>query len=130
MTKTESTPGEILKEIISLDEGYKNMFQLNEKNHVTLKGSNKDFVIVSVINYDDKFNTISVDYYYINKISPEKIFLFNTDKYDYYLSAAANENEFILSTKGFNIISGETEDNEHSIICRITEQGAVTERTE
>ncbi|MGB4439838.1 MAG: hypothetical protein WBJ13_11600 [Sedimentibacter sp.] len=118
-----------LTEIISLDENYKNMFEFDKYKYVGPIGDSKDFIILSSANYDENFNYISTDFYYINKNQPEKIFLFNSLGYNYELKAAADENEFIVSTDGFNMIKSETDEG-HSIICRITENGAVTEKIE
>lgn len=118
-----------LTEIISLDKSYKNMFEPNKYEYVGTVGVDKDFIIVSVANYDESFNYLSTDLYYINKNKPEKIFLFNSLGYNYELKLAASENEFVLSTNGFNSYKGE-QNEAHSIICKITEDGVTTEKTE
>jgi len=118
-----------LTEIISLDESYRNMFEFDKYKYVDRIGVNKDFVIVSSSNYNDKFNYLSADLYYVNKNKPGKIFLFNSLGYDYELRLTATENEFILSTNGYNRYTGE-QNEEHSIICKITEDGVITEKTE
>jgi hypothetical protein len=117
-----------LTEIISLDENYENMFVLNEHIYVGHIGKNEDFIIVTSTNYDENFNYLSTDYFYINKNNPEKLFLFNDDKYyEYELKAADNENEFILSTDGSNHLSNE-KNEAHNIICKTTENGIITEK--
>lgn len=119
---------ETLEEVISLDESYKNMFQLNKSEEVYIHGINKDYAVVSVDTLDENMITKSKDYYYINRSNPKKIYLFTTDKYYYYLKVTANENEFILATDGLNNTG--KYDEPHSIICKITEQGAVIEKIE
>lgn len=118
-----------LTEIVSLDEAYKNMFMFDKYKYVAPVGISKDFLIVSSANYDEKLNYVSTDYFYVNKNKPEKIFLFNSDGYRYDLKLAANENEFILSTEGYNYITGEQVEG-HSMICKIAESGVVTEKAE
>ncbi|MPM53850.1 hypothetical protein SDC9_100620 [bioreactor metagenome] len=118
-----------LTEIISLDENYNNMFELDKYKYVGPVGVDKDFIIVSSANYDENFNYLSTDSYYINKNKPEKIFLFNSLGYNYELKLTVSENEFILSTNGFNSYKGEQNEG-HNIICKITEDGVVTEKTE
>jgi hypothetical protein len=78
----------------------------------------EDFLIVTLSNYDGNSNHISTDYYYINKHNTSKVLLFSSEKYSYGLRVISSENEFILSS---------SEDADQSIVCRITEQGAVTE---
>ena len=118
-----------LTEIISLDENYNNMFELDKNKYVGTVGVDKDFIIVSSANYDESFNYLSTDLYYINKNKPEKIFLFNSLGYNYELKLTASENEFILSTNGSNSYTGE-QNEDHTIICKITEDGVTTEKTE
>jgi len=118
-----------LTEISLLDEAYKNMFIFNKNTYVGLADKAKDFIIVSSANYDENQNYISTDYYYINKNNPEKLFLFNFDSYNYYLKIVANENEFIMSTNGYNYTTGENEKG-HVIIFKITESGVEAKKIE
>ena len=118
-----------LTEIILLDEAYKNMFIFNKNTYVGLADKAKDFIIVSSANYDENQNHISTDYYYINKNNPEKIFLFNSGSYNYDLKTVANENEFVMSTNGYNYTTGENE-NGHVIIFKITESGVEAKKIE
>lgn len=120
---------EYLTEIISLDENYKDMFIFDKDKHIELVSSGKDFVIVSIANYDENQNNISTDYYYINKNNPEKIFLFSSEGYNYDLNIVANENEFIMATNGFNYTTGKSE-NAHAIIFKITESGVLNTKVE
>lgn len=117
-------PNDYLTQIISLDENYKNMFEFEKYKYLGPNGISKDFIIVSSANYDEssKENQVTSDYYYINKNNPEKLLLFSSGSYNYNLKLAANENEFILQTDGFNYITGE-KNYEHSMICKITEKG-------
>lgn len=124
----EANHYETLEEVISLDEGYKNMFKLNKGEEVYMQGINKDYAVVSLDTLDENMITKSQEYYYINKKNPKKIFLFTTDKYYYCVKVTANENEFILATDGLNWTG--MYDEPHSIICIITEQGAVTVKIE
>ncbi len=120
---------EYLTEIISLDEIYKNMFLFDKNIYVDLADKAKDFIIVSSAIYDENQNYISTDYYYINKNNPEKLFLFSSGSYNYSLKIAANENEFIMSTNGYNYMTGENEKG-HVIIFKITESGVLAKKTE
>ncbi|MGD9567227.1 MAG: hypothetical protein AB7V48_02715 [Sedimentibacter sp.] len=52
-----------------------------ENKYVGLIGKDKDFIIVSSANYDENFHHLSTDFYYINKKSPEKLFLFSSGSY-------------------------------------------------
>lgn len=118
-----------LTEIVSLDENYKNMFELKKSEYVVPVGVDKNFVIISSANYDENFNYISTDFYYINRNKPEKIFLLNSIGLSYELKLTASENEFIFSTNGYNPHTGE-QNREHSVICKVTKDGVVTEKTE
>ena len=118
-----------LTEIISLDEAYKNMFIFDKNTYVGLADKAKDFIIVSSANYDENQNHISTDYYYINKNNPDKVFLFSSGNNNYVLKVAANENEFIMSTDGYNYTTGEN-DGGHVIIFKITESGVESKRLE
>lgn len=113
---------EYLTEIISLDEAYKNMVVFDKNTYVGLADKAKDFIIISSANYDDNQNHISTDYYYVNKNNPKKLFLFSSDSYNYDLKIAANENEFVMSTNGYNYMTGEDEKG-HVIIFKIAESG-------
>ncbi len=115
--------------IISLDENYKDMFIFDKNTYVGLTGKAEDFIIVSSADYDENQNHISTDYYYINKKSPDKLFLFSSGSYNYDLKIAANENEFIMSTKGYNYSTGKNE-GEHAIIFKITEDTVESKRLE
>ncbi len=116
-----------LTEIISLDEDYKDMFIFDKNKYVGTADQAKDFIIVSSANYEDNDIHLSTDYYYISKKNPKKLFLFSSGSYNYDLKVVANENEFILSTSGYNYITGE-QDKKHIIVCKIDENGVVTER--
>lgn len=120
-------PGTVITEIISLDENYKNVFTYEENTYMELECSTVDFAIVAVTKYGDNYEHISTDYYYINKNKPEKIFLFSSDRYDYTVSELKNEYEFTLISSGLNMTTGITEEA-HSIICKITGQGAIIEK--
>lgn len=116
-------PGEVITEIISLEENYENMFKAEENQYLEYECKDDNFVVVAVTKYKDNYEAISTDYYYINKKSPKKIHLFTSDRYDYIVKSKVNENEFILSTDGFNMTTRNTEVR-HNLICKITEQGA------
>lgn len=118
-----------LSEIISLDENYKNIFKFNKNEFVAPASIDKDFVIVSSANYDENFNFLSKDLYYINVNKPKKIFLFNSLGYNYELKIKASENEFILSTNGYNPYKDE-QNQGNSIICKVLENEVVTEKIE
>lgn len=120
-----------LTEIISLDENYKNMFEFEKYKYIGPTGSSKNFIIVSSANYEENSNQnqISTDYYYINKNKPEKLFKFSSDSYIFNLKLAANENEFILQTDGYNYITGDS-DQENAMIFKITENGVETNKVE
>lgn len=116
---------EKLTEIISLDEDYKDMFTFDENKYLAIVGDGKDFIIMSSANYNENQNNISTDYYYINKDNPEKILLFSSVGYNYEFKKAANENEFILSTDGYNYVTGKNNKG-HIIKFNITENGVIT----
>lgn len=119
-------PSDVLTEIISLDENYKNMFEINGKDSSYVMGCNDDFAVLAYIKYEDGIYPSILDYYYINTNSSEKIFMFTTGYY-YDLKEVINENEFILSSNGYNAETG-SDDKPHEIKCKITEQGVVVER--
>lgn len=119
-------PGEVITEIISLEENYKGMFKVEENQYLEYECKDDDFVIVAVTKNKENYEHISTDYYYINKKSPAKIHLLTSDRYDYTVKSKENENEFILSTDGFNMATGNTEVS-HDLICRITENGATVD---
>lgn len=118
-------PAEYLTEIISLDEDYRDMFELEKNKYVGIAGMTEDFVIISSAYYDENYNFINEDYYYINKNKPKKIFLFSSDKcYNYKLKETSNYDEFILSSDGFNHMTGE-QNEAHNIIFKVTEDGQI-----
>ncbi|WP_312699568.1 membrane lipoprotein lipid attachment site-containing protein [Sedimentibacter sp.] len=116
-------PGEVISEIISLEEGYAGMFKVEENQYIEYECWDEDFVVVAVTKYVDSLEDGTTDYYYINRKAPEKIYLFTSDRYDYIVKSKVNEHEFTLSTTGFNMSTGNTEAG-HDMICKITEQGA------
>ena len=116
-------PGEVITEIISLEDSYKNMFKVEENQYLEYDCKDDEFVIVAVTKNKENYEHISTGYYYINKKSPVKIHLLSSDRYDYIVKSKANENEFILSTDGFNMTTRNTEVS-HDLICKITENGA------
>lgn len=120
---------EKLTEIIFLDEDYKDMFIFDENRYLSIVGDSKEFIIVSLANYDDNQNNISTDYYYVNKNNPEKLFLFSSNGYNYEFKSGANENDFILSTDGYNYIKGEN-NKAHIIKLTVIENRVVSERIE
>ena len=119
-------PTEILTEIVSLDEGYKNMFEIMDKADTRLMGYNDNFVIVSnTAEYDENNYAKSFNYYYINKNNPKKEYLLNSEDY-YFLDEVISETEFSLITEGYN----ETTDSYgvlNRIECKITDNGAEIE---
>lgn len=115
-------PSEVLTEIVSLDEGYKNMFEIKDKSETSLQDYNDDFAIVSnTAEYDENNNAISYNYYYINKNNPKKEYLLTSEDY-YVLGDVINETEFSLKTEGYD----ETADSYgvlNIIKCKITDKG-------
>lgn len=120
-------PGEVISEIISLEEGYAGMFKVEENQYIEYECWDEDFVVVAVTEYMDSLEDGTTDYYYINRKAPEKIYLFTSDRYDYIVKSKVNEHEFTLSTTGFNMSTGNTEAG-HDMICKITEQGASVDK--
>ena len=116
-------PSEILTEIVSLDEGFKNMFDVKEKAVLSLRGYNENFAIVSgTAEYDENNYAKSYDYYYINKNNPKKEYLLTSEDY-YILGDVISETEFSLITEGYN----QTTDSYgvvNKIKCKITDKGA------
>ena len=55
--------------------------------------------------------------------------MFNSGSYSYHLNIVANENEFIMSSDGYNFTTGENEKG-HVIIFKITESGVLNTKTE
>lgn len=119
-------PGEVITEIISLEENYKDMFMVEENQYLEYEFIDDDFLVVAATKYKDNYEHVSTDYYYINNKTPEKIYLLTSDRYDYTIKSKENENEFILSTEGFNTSTGNTEVR-HDLICKITEHGATVD---
>jgi len=116
-------PSEILTEIVSLDERYKNMFEIKDKGETRLIGYNDYFAIVSdVAEYDENNYEKSFNYYYINKNNPEKEFLLTSEDY-YFLDNVINDAEFSLKAEGYNEITG-SYGVLNTIKCKITDQGA------
>jgi len=115
-------PSEVLTEIVSLDEGYKNMFEIKDKSETSLQDYNDDFAIVSnIAEYDENNSAISYNYYYINKNNPKKEYLLTSEDY-YVLGDVINETEFSLKTEGYD----ETADSYgvlNIIKCKITDKG-------
>lgn len=125
---TDVGSGDILTEIVSLEEDYAGMFEVAENQYVSLGCMDEDFAVVVVSKREGDFEpTTSADYYYINRRIPEKIHLFTSESYNYTVKSKVNEHEFILSTTGFNMSTGNTEAG-HDMICKITEQGASVDK--
>ncbi len=122
----ERAPSDVLTEIISLDENYKDMFVINDKDSPYVKGYTDDFAILAYIKYEDGIYPSTLDYYYINTNNPEKTFMFTTGYY-YDLKEAINENEFILSSNGYNVETG-YDDKPHEIKCIIENQSVIVEQ--
>ncbi len=115
-------PSEILTEIVSLDEGFKNMFEIKDKAKTSLMGYNDDFAIVSnIAEYDENNYAKSFNYYYINKNNPKKEYLLTAEDY-YVLDDVINDKEFSLKSEGYNEITG-FYGVLNKIKCKITDQG-------
>jgi hypothetical protein len=115
-------PSEILTEIVSLEEGYKNMFEIKDKAETSVNGYNGNFAIVSIpTEYDENNYAKSFDYYYINKNNPKKVHLLTTED-NYFLGDVISETEFSLKTEGYNEITG-SYGVLNEIKCKITDQG-------
>lgn len=116
-------PSEVLSEIVSIDEGYKNMFEIKDKAKTLVICRNEYFAIVlDAGEYDENSNSKSLNYYYISKNRPEKIHLFNDEDY-YSLVDVISETEFILKLEGYD----KTTDSYgvlKEIKCKITDKGA------
>ncbi|MDD3752030.1 MAG: hypothetical protein PHU60_08300 [Tissierellia bacterium] len=116
-------PTEVLTEIVSLDDAYKNMFEIIEKSETNIKGHNGIFAIVSnTAEYDENNYAKSYNYYYINKNNPKKVYLLTTEDY-YFLDEVISDTEFSLITEGYN----EATDSYgvlNRIKCKITDKGA------
>lgn len=121
-------PNDYLTEVISLDENYRNMFELNKDNSIFIRGIGSGFAIVSATNYDETRHPVSFDYYYINKANPAKLFMF-TSEYYYSLKESYNESEFILSSDGYNTRTNEMEEP-HDVKCVIDDGVIITEKIE
>jgi len=116
-------PTEVLTEIVSLDDAYKNMFEIIEKSETNIKGHNGIFAIVSnTAEYDENNYAKSYDYYYINKNNPKKVYLLTTEDY-YFLDEVISDTEFSLITEGYNEATG-SYGVLNKIKCKITEDGA------
>jgi len=110
-------PSDVLTEIVSLDENYKNMFEIKDISTTNIMGYTDDFAIVSnATKYDENNYAELYDYYYINKNNPEKVYLFATNNY-YKLKEVINEKEFKLITVNTPI------DAPDELICKITDKG-------
>lgn len=117
-----TAPWEAITEIVSLDEGYASMFESEDERYLELRCIDNDFAIVAATEYDENFEDISTDYYYINRNNPIKIYLFSGDRYAYTVEEKKNEFEFTITTDGFNMSTRNTE-AVHSYACNISEQG-------
>lgn len=124
------SPSDYLTEIVSLDEAYKDMFIFDRYKHIEIVAENKELFIVSLASYDERFNPLSTDFYYIYKNEPEKILLYSSGVgYRYEPKPSANENEFILSSDGYNYMTGNN-DKGHIITFKISDNGVVTKKIE
>lgn len=117
-------PSEILTEIVSLDEGYKNMFEITDKAETSVNGYNDNFAIVSIpAEYDENNYAKSFDYYYINKNISKKVHLLTSED-NYFLGDVISETEFVLKSEGYDEKVG-AYGVLNEIKCKITDQGAV-----
>jgi len=115
-------PTEILTEIVSLDKGYENMFEIKDKANTRLVGYNDDFAIVSnITEYDENNYAKSFNFYYINKNIPKKEHLLTTEDF-YILDDVMSETEFSLITEGYNEIT-DSYGVLNRIKCKITDKG-------
>ena len=115
-------PSEILTEIVSLDEEYKNMFEKTDKAEIRLIDYNDDFAIVSdVAEYDENNYAKTFNYYYINKNVPKKEHLFTSEEY-YFMDDVISDTEFLLRSEGYNEIT-ESYGVLNKVKCKITDQG-------
>lgn len=115
-------PSEILTEIISLDEGYKNMFEMKDKAETSLVGYNDNFAVVSdIAEYDENNYAKSFNYYYINKNIHKKEYLLTTEDH-YFLDDVISDTEFSLKAEGYSETTG-SYGVLHEIKCKITDQG-------
>ncbi len=114
-------PSEVLTEIVSLDNGYKGMFESNDRPDTSMIGYNDDFaIILDVAEYDENNYAKSFNYYYINKNNHKKVLLLTTEDY-YFLDEVISDTEFSLKTETYN------ETGAYDVIvikCIITEKGA------
>lgn len=119
-------PNNYLTEIISLDENYKGMFELNKDNSIFIRDISPESAIVSATNCDEMRNPVSFDYYYINKKNPVKLFMF-TSEYYYNLKEYLNGREFILSSDGYNTRTNEMEEP-HDVKCVVNDSVITAEK--
>ncbi|HBV68889.1 MAG TPA: hypothetical protein DEF04_12470 [Clostridiales bacterium] len=104
---------------------YGSLFELSGDETIRLIGDTKYYVIVSLDKIDESSVITYSDYYYINKSSVSKVYLFSTDKYDYGINTVINENELMLFSKRGLI--NDLQDSSHRMICRINDGTSVTE---
>ncbi|MGD9567228.1 MAG: hypothetical protein AB7V48_02720 [Sedimentibacter sp.] len=114
--------------VVEADEIYKNIFELNNGEVIRLIDDRNDFVVVSVDKTDESLVIKSSDYYYVNKNSLNKVYLFSSDEYDYQRGLVLNENQFILLSK--RPIRNDILEVHHGFICNITESDAIVEKTD
>ena len=79
---------------------------------------------------DESNVIISSEYYYINKNDLKNIFLFSTDEYDYQMGVVTDKNQFIISSKGLIKMYANKLDVPHSLVCSVSDLGAIVEKVE
>lgn len=120
-------PSEVLTEIVSLDEGFKNMFEIKDRAETSMIGYNDDFAIVSnVAEYDENNYAKSFNYYYINKSNPKKEYLLTSEEY-YFLDDVISDTEFSLKSEGYNETTG-SYGVLNRVKCKIMDKGAELSR--
>lgn len=121
---TEFRPSEKLAEIISLDEGYKDMFKFSNESLVYLREITDKYFLVSESPNDENISG-ETTYYVVGRKNFSKINILPANGYQYGYEKTSDERfkedeMFTLTTDGYNERTN-TKDGEHIITYRFSE---------
>lgn len=120
----EFTPSEIISEIVSLDKGYKDMFEFFNESLVYIREITDKYILVTESPNDKNISSEEI-YYVIGRKNFSKINILSANGYHYDYKKASGERfdedeMFTLTTDGYNMRTN-TQDDKHTITYRFLE---------
>lgn len=120
----EFMPSEKISEIVSLDEGYKNMFKFSNENSTYIREFTDKYILVTEAPNDENISG-ETTYYVVGKKNFSKINILPANGYQYGYEKTSDERYnkdemFTLTTDGYNRRTN-TQDSKHTITYRFSE---------